>query len=165
MISVWAAILGNIHIHVEGRVLHRKSVLVSLSCSQNRNMVSPVTYKLLYNSLTLITTCSFLHCLTNSQTSLTSANCINLQDFVLCSLISYTVDDPTLWVLHTLCTDVLLSWLCSISTICCMDNTGFCLQALFSWVIFRIKHGNKLILAQNSEIYTHLAPGLWRTKF
>jgi hypothetical protein len=113
---------------------------------------SPVTYKLLYNSLTSLTTCSFLHCLTNSQTFLTSPNCINLQDFFLCSSISYTVDDPTLWVLHTLCTDVLLSWLCSIYTIFCMENTGCCLQAPFSWVIFRSKHCKKLILAQNSEI-------------
>jgi hypothetical protein len=56
-------------------------------------------------------------------------------------------------VSSTRCTDVLLYWLCSISTICCMDNTGFCLQALFSWVIFRSKHGNKLILAQNSDLH------------
>ena len=69
---------------------------------------------------------------------------INRKDFIHCSSISYTVDAPTLWVLHMLCTDVLFSWLCSISTICCMDNTGFCFHALFSWAIFRSKHDNKL---------------------
>jgi len=39
------------------------------------------------NSLTSLPASSFLHCLTKSQTSLTSTNCISLQDFILCYLI------------------------------------------------------------------------------
>jgi len=161
MTSVCSTILGIFTLVLKVQFFTENLYLCHYHVSQNRNMVSPVKYNLLYNSPTSLTTCSFLRCLTKSQISLTSTSCVNLQNFILCSSMSRTVHDPTLWVLDTFCTDVLLS---CISTICCTDNTGFCLHALFSWVVFRSKHGSKLILAQNSEIYTCLAPGLRRTK-
>lgn len=74
--------------------------------AQNTNTASSTHLKLLYKSL--ITTFSFLQCLTNSQAYLTSAISIYLQHSFFCFLIN-TVTGPTSQILPNVRTDTPLS--------------------------------------------------------
>ena len=56
-----------------------------------------------------------------AQRLLLSLSVQNFRMLFFCYLI-YTVNDPTLQILHKVCTDVPLSSFSSNSTFCCMDN-------------------------------------------